>query len=355
MEKYKVAVNLGIISRPGQKPDFGMGLKPDQMTPWQRKTRRELTFNMSNVEATPAQIAKYINMGGTISTWHTGGKDCKHCRNRECFGRQHRANANFLEADFLGADFDNLTDAAQVLDNDFVKYYGSIISHTASSTIQKPKMRVFFLLSETVTDGPLYREMNLAMMWKLEGLADPSCKDYCRLWFGNQGADPIVTRNILPIETALELRAEWLAGPGRPKDLLPEHIKLIPKPNNGPQSAEDRRKEAFGKAVLARAVEKISAATEGNRHDTLKNMAYNVYAFVKGGVIDKNEADEALERAYPAKDRGDGPDLLEWAYENAPVDHMPEDFIKLDFTPKPAPKLNFVPKSAPKLNFGGNK
>src|SRR5690348_16649441 len=100
---FKIAFNLGVISKPGEKPDFGNGIPKELLTAWQRKTRRELTFNMHNVEITPQRIAAIIGEGGTITAWHTGGDECKKSFDvrdgkmvmHQCFSRQHRCNDNF--------------------------------------------------------------------------------------------------------------------------------------------------------------------------------------------------------------------------------------------------------------------
>lgn len=306
----KIAINTGIVSKPGFKPDFGQGVSREQLTDWQRRTRYELTFKMQNVEATTSQIASVINQGGTVTAWHGGGADCR--AGHECKHRQHRCNANFLTAQHLGADFDNLGSEAELFENPLVREYGSIIYHTPSSLPGKPKMRVIFLLDEEIDDGPTYRQMVKAMMWKFEGKPDPACSDYCRLFYGNFRCNPVVTGRVLPLAVALDWLADYDAAQPKAKPAL---TKLFT-----PESGEDsKRREAFGRAVLARACDKVRGAAQGNRHYELKRQAFNVGTFVAGGVLDEMTARQALEEAYRTH-VANPPDmdaLIDWAFDHA--------------------------------------
>jgi hypothetical protein len=320
---YKIAVNTGIVSRPGAKPDFGNGVPRDQLTDWQRKTRAELTYGMVSGEATAQKIARFIRFGGTVTAWHSGGQNCKapfELRDgqtvpHKCRARQHRCNANFILAQHLGADFDTLSSETELSDNALVRSYGSIIYHTPSSKPDRPKMRVIFLLDEPVTDGPLYRNLILAMQWKLEGKPDPACSDYCRLFYGNLGSQPTVTDKVLPLETAKDWLKEYeTARPAKPAGLT----QLI-TPNTNLSMSEQKRLKAFGGAVLNRSCDKVRSTYQGNRHYELKRQAFNVGTFVAGGVLSEYEARQALEEAYRShiSSPPDMDDLIEWAFSHA--------------------------------------
>lgn len=326
MDTFKIATNLGILSRPGAKPDFGTGTPKEQLTDWQRRTRSELTFNMRNVEVTMSKIAQTVAMGGTITAWHAGGKSCKagfETRNGEtaphvCRNQQHRCNANFVLAQHLGADFDQLTDESEVLNHPLVKAYGSIIYHTPSSKPGKPKMRVIFLLDTPVTDGATYRQMVKAMLWKFEGQPDPACTDYCRLFYGNRGCEPTVTGRVLPIEIAKEWLKEYQAYLDSQPKASNQTSRIIQAGQN--LSAQDeKRVKAFGGAVLTRACDRVRSAAPGERHYQLKKSAFNIFTFVAGGVLDEYEARRALEDAYRTHVANpvDMQDVLDWAVNHA--------------------------------------
>jgi hypothetical protein len=323
-QQFRIAANTGIVSRPGQKPDFATGTPYDQLTPWQRQTRSELTYRMVNGEATPQKIAKIIRAGGSITAWHTGGKDCQQpfeIRNGDaqqhvCWSKQHRCSANFTLAQHLGADFDNLESETELFENELVQQHGSIIYHTPSSYYQGngPKMRVIFLLDTPITDGPLYKDLILAMQWKFEDKPDPSCRDHCRLFYGNLGCEPIVTGQILPLATAMRWLSEYKAN----RPVKPTNVTRLIPPGTALTPTEQKRTKAFGDAVLRRAEEKVRSAMPGNRHYELKRQGYNVFCYVHGGVIREMDARQALDDAYRSHVANplDLKDLLEWCYEN---------------------------------------
>jgi hypothetical protein len=55
-----------------------------------------------------------------------------------------------------------------------------------------------FELEEEVTDADLYREMVLALLWKVGAEADKWCKDPCRIFYGSKDSHPVFTDKILP-------------------------------------------------------------------------------------------------------------------------------------------------------------
>jgi putative DNA primase/helicase len=60
---------------------------------------------------------------------------------------------------------------------------------------------------------------------------------------------------------------------------------------------EQRRKESYGRAALARAEEEIRASVQGERNHTLNTVAYSIGRLVAGGILDDREARNALAAA----------------------------------------------------------
>jgi hypothetical protein len=328
---FKIAHSLAVPGEPGIKPKFALPGTPwKDRTEWEKRCAMALTYNMHCEEMTLARLVYLKYCGATITAWHTGGANCRvkttfrdgkpvpHSP-EGCPGPLHRANANFELAMHLAADFDTLSSIQEVLNHPVVQQYAAVVYHTPSSTDEKPRLRVIFLLDDEITDGAIYRDVILAMMWKFDGTPDPSCKDYCRLFYGCFGRKPAYRDRILPVKVALEWRQEYLDS--RPKKVIPaatEPARLI-LPGDKLTDEEEKRRLAFARGVLKRACDKVRNATEGNRHYFLVDQARNVAAFVRGGVIDRYEAKNALLEVYPASSRGDGPAVIDWAFDSADI------------------------------------
>jgi hypothetical protein len=316
IERFSIAINSGVVTKSGSKPDFGVGVVKDELTQWQRMTRGELTYRFRNFKLPAAEIADSINRGWTITAQH----------------HPPRSNANFTRAQHLGADFDHLEEEGQVLDNPLVLSYGSIIYRTSSHKVESPRLRVIFLLDEPVEDGKLYRELVLAMMYKFEGLTDPACKDYCRLFYGNVKGLVAETGAVLPLAVALEWREEYLATRPVKKE---EPAGKTYEPGQFVYGHDAKRREAFGRAVLANAAAKIRSAPYGSRHDTFVAQSLNVFGFVRGGVISEALAARALLEAYP-NTGGDGQAVIDWAARHADIAGLPEPELRLPLKPRAA-------------------
>ncbi|NWJ46943.1 MAG: hypothetical protein HXX08_13865 [Chloroflexi bacterium] len=329
MQHFKLAVSSSekVLAYPGHKPDMGTGLEWSKLSEWQKRCRLELNYYMLNAQLTADQIAYGLGKGATITAQHTGAENCQMefdssgRKHLPCRYRQHRCNANFLAVQYLGADFDTLSSEAQIWEHPVVRKYASIIYNTVSSTFENPKMRVIFLLDDSIEDGEKYRHLVRAMQWLFENKPDPSCTDYCRLFLGNSAGNPVVTGNILPLSVA----EEWGERYSRYLNSKKPPVKVaINYTVSGNQSA---RVKAFSAAVIRKLCDKVQFAVAFTRHETLKKSLVSVFYFINGGVIDESEAIEALRSAWSSHNRPEDFDpLVIWAKTHITASQgLPED------------------------------
>jgi hypothetical protein len=170
-----------------------------------------LAYNFQNKDMTQAELRESINAGWALTTWHGGGAECKFdptthspeevAKHKCAKGHrgQHRIQENFFEAQHFGLDYDKAKDLEKIFSDPFIRDNYSIWYHTASSTPENPRFRILFELESPVTDADLYREMVLALLWKVGAEADPWCKDPCRVFMGPKAATRILLITCFPM------------------------------------------------------------------------------------------------------------------------------------------------------------
>lgn len=295
------SLNTSVVSRTGQKPDFGTGLDWADKSDWQKLCSRELTYGFQNTESDLHTIAVAIYRGYTITTHHTGGPECQRlgCEGRKCIWKLHRCNANFLEGQIIAADFDDLEDLSDVTSNYLVEKHAFFVYTTPSHKPEKPRARALFALSEPVTTGEQFRLLNRGLQHYFDGKIDLSTTDYCRLWYGCKNSELHTFQDVtLPIELALQWAERYQAS-------LPAPVEHIAPPSYLPA----RRKPDHSKylqAMIDRAKYEVSTAGVGDRHRVLLSNLAMLQSYINGGELDSRVLDE-IEACYPASARGDGP------------------------------------------------
>jgi len=304
MQKFLVAIESTIIASKGNKPDFG-GLDQDfnTLTDKQKSTLGSLSKKFQMYEITAKGIAEAIDRGYTITTQHKGGKDCQKTYSKQvdidrhkCHTKgkgHHRAKANFAVAQHIGADFDELTNEAQVFNHPLVMQFGSIIYHTPNSYVKdplKPRMRVIFLLDEPVTDPIFYGELLRAMMWLFPDMVDKSCKDLCRLFYGCKGSTPTVTDKILPLEVAKIWVEQWKAA--APQEARRARTNTNARAQHIPSQRDDTTPSTeYGIEQLRIAKSIISKVNQvGSYYHTFNGYSYYLGRLVGGGELNYNDA-----------------------------------------------------------------
>jgi hypothetical protein len=111
----------------------------------------------------------------------------------------YRKAENFISASHLGLDRDEESRESSIeglLKDQFIIDHGAIVHETSSSTSEKPRSRVVFLLDSPITDPKEYRLAAEALTWKYS-TADVHCKDEARMFFGRKNARHVVLGNML--------------------------------------------------------------------------------------------------------------------------------------------------------------
>lgn len=94
-------------------------------------------------------------------------------------------------AELLAIDIDQGMSIDQALQHPFIAAYCGLGIESSSSTPEHQKFRLVFRLPEAVTDWQIIRICNRYLI-ELLGVADPSCKDASRFFFGGLGRSPFL-------------------------------------------------------------------------------------------------------------------------------------------------------------------
>lgn len=103
--------------------------------------------------------------------------------------RRWQQHANY--ADVLAADIDSGMTIAQALQQPFIAAHCGLAIESSSSTPDHEKFRLVFRLPAPVKDWETIRICNRYLI-ELLGVADPSCKDASRFFFGALGRSPFL-------------------------------------------------------------------------------------------------------------------------------------------------------------------
>lgn len=116
-----------------------------------------------------------------------------------------RRKDQFVSSQIIGLDFDKLSpkSAQDLTAHPFVRHYAAFIYSTPSHKPNAPRLRLFFVLDESVTSVQQYEQAVSAMIVKFRDFApDPACKDAARFFYGSSTPDSEFTLffgNLLPI------------------------------------------------------------------------------------------------------------------------------------------------------------
>lgn len=136
-----------------------------------------------------------------------------------------RKQDNFEKAGHIAFDLDT-TGLDKIAAVEWVDYFASFAYSTPSSTPEKPKSRVVFILELPITDKEEYRTLYHALAWRFaqEGIpTDPQCKDVLRLYYGSEKCSLWGNWSILPRGAIDSMIEDWRqAVPVAPKPARPQ-------------------------------------------------------------------------------------------------------------------------------------
>jgi hypothetical protein len=155
----------------------------------------------------------------------------------------------------------------------FIWIFSSFAYSTPSSTLERPKSRVVFVLEYPIYDAQEYRAVHQAVAWWIadrDGSAvDPACKDPLRLYYGSPGCQVVPNWSVLGGGAIQEVTATY-------REAHPAVEIERPLPVIEPAPTDDNQVEGKKRMWLAR----VAEAAEGSRHDTLLRMSRLLGGFV---------------------------------------------------------------------------
>jgi hypothetical protein len=265
----KIAINS---EHSGKHPAH---LSTDALNAWWRWYNGAFT----NVDTSLQGLENHIYWGHAYTTQH----------------RDYRKASNFIQGQHAGLDFDGLepgTTLQSLVDGDsFIAKYAALLHTTASHTPDAPRIRVLFVLDRPIRDAGKYTLLAKALLDRYD-MADKSCKDACRLFFGAEGCDALSLGNVLTLEAA----AEMLVQP------YEERLAATRKPLTSRTPVE-----AGGVPVSlldshsGKLLQKIANAPDGQKYENLRDISRTFGGYIAGGYYDELTARGWLEAEIRAR------------------------------------------------------
>lgn len=232
-----------------------------------------------NVETSLSGLEKHIYWGHAYTTQHA----------------DYRKASNYLGGQHVGLDFDRLvagTTIESIVDDDpFIAGYAALLHTTASHTPQEPRIRVLFVLDRPIREALKYTLLAEALLDRYD-LADPSCKDACRLFFGAEGCETLLLGNVMTLEDAADLL------------VLPYREKLEQQHEPAPQ-IEPVGSGNVPPGILERhsrrLLQHIADAPEGEKYYRLRDISRTFGGYIAGGYYDELSVKGWLEAEIRAR------------------------------------------------------
>lgn len=260
-----------------------------------RKSKKHYAAGFTELHDTIIALAAHISAGGA---WSPGVflDDC-------------RKKSNFLFAQAIGIDLDDGPDVETLAQIPFIAKYCAFIGASASSTPEKPKSRLVFILDELIKDLGDYERAVKWLIAKLKELGifpDEACKDASRFFYGATEKNfQVFAGNILPLEV-IQSWEPTIPEPAQPEPVQTEQ-RANPQPHRQPKpaklqkskspSVDASRAEKYLGAALQNAVDEIMAAAEGTRNNTLFKNATQIASLLAGLSLPEDDTQLRLEDA----------------------------------------------------------
>lgn len=147
----------------------------------------------SSYQPTKLSLSALVAHVGAGKAW-TPGYFSGHSRDRK----------TFLSSQLLALDFDQDVSVKQALQTPFIKRYAFFVYSTPTSTVEHPRTRIVFLLSEPVMRWQQWEALQRGLIDHFLDLKpDTVCKDATRMFYGSTVEGAYVNYEaVLPIEVA---------------------------------------------------------------------------------------------------------------------------------------------------------
>ncbi len=198
---------------------------------------------------------------------------------------------NFVSASTIAFDFDH-HGLESLRDTGLVYMNAAFVYATPSSTPDNPRCRAVFVFDEPVTDSAEFTDIYHALAWWFGGegfTTDPACKDPLRLYYGSPRGAMWHNWSVLPRETCRVYVEQW-------RDAVPSANEYAPPRvvNAAPAESLPAR---FLTTAAERLLENVRTAPDGEKHYTLRKIAYVFGGYVAGGYYSRSDAVQWLQDA----------------------------------------------------------
>lgn len=235
------------------------------------------------------------------------------------FKSNRRVEGEFVSSQILGLDLDSCPLSIDELESrsEFIQEYALLMYPTPSSTLEQPKTRVLFVLTEPVEGD------NAAKRWRAmqSGLIehffelepDSACKDPARLFYGCNTKEYYVNYNAyLPLDVAGALV--------KPQAELEEFSRTEARyaVSRGKQNPDALAKLVY--QWLNTGINNLSNVAAGERHNAFVRYATWLYGLNKGGwPISIGDIESALKgvAASWGSSESDAVASLKWSLDHA--------------------------------------
>lgn len=192
------------------------------------------------------------------------------------FKSNRRVGSAWQSSQLIGLDLDDCPlSAAQIAELDEIKNNAWLVYPSPSSTPEKPKTRVLFVLPEAVTEPGRWQAIQLGLLNHFAELnPDKACKDLARLFYGSDRSGHIVLRNTT--------KWAWIAALCIPLAESDYQRSLIRQRENRVETLTGTRAERYAEKAFNTAIDELSAAGAGERNATLFKVSAHLYSMVLG-------------------------------------------------------------------------
>lgn len=291
------------------RPTFRVGLSQAFHNKDLLKHKRFYAQGFTATDATIDQLAQHVTSGRAFAVGVYQG--------------DYRAKTRLVSAQIIGLDFDEFVSTAQLADHPFAQY-AAFCYATPTSTPEKPKSRLVFVLSEPIEGENAvsrYETLERAIRAEFADLKPDSTGDAARFFYGSATADYwLQADRVLPLTitgalTAAEAHADYAQWQQKQIDQDTPKGRIV----------SGQRAERYALAAMDHIIDEI-AALKADRHARTRALIYAVFCkvgwpgitddLVTRGVIRAATANGYVQKhGMPALER-----LIEGARSKATMD-----------------------------------
>ncbi|MEP6985254.1 MAG: hypothetical protein ABI970_06645, partial [Chloroflexota bacterium] len=210
------------------------------------------------------------------------------------FKRNRRIGTEWVSSQLLALDLDDCPlSAVEIAALPDISQNSWLVYPSPSSTPEKPKTRVVFVLPDAVTEPKRWQALQLGIMAHFAHLnPDKACKDLARLFYGSTQPGHIVLGNVASWA--------WVSGLCAPLAAADYEKTLIRQQENRQVVTSGTRAEKYAQAAFNKAIAELAGAGAGERNATLFKVAVQLQSMALGNWpgIDSATVRSAIQSVY---------------------------------------------------------